>query len=274
MLTGVRAFQRESALATLSAILHQEPPPIHELIDGVPRELATLIVRCLRKDPRRRIQVMDDVRLYSKSFRSMLRLAVRGSDRGLRGAGFDGSRWERWQPLRQCFRGAAGDGRTRVRTGTRRSRPSPPRRRNLRGPPTERRSSMPRRLTASRRSSVAILARRSPRRSRTRQQTARAPSGPPMDRGSITHRSHRKVSSGPSGRPVASLSSSSRTWQRPRGPRRKDVRVLAWSWRQQESVITSPGSRMDSNIERRHFRRRSHSPRHSIFHGTARSSPC
>jgi Tol biopolymer transport system component/predicted Ser/Thr protein kinase len=60
MVTGRRAFQADSKLSTLSAILHQEPLPVAE---GTPPELEKIMARCLRKDPERRIQHMDDVKL-------------------------------------------------------------------------------------------------------------------------------------------------------------------------------------------------------------------
>jgi len=59
MATGRRAFQGDSKIATLSAILHREPEPI----ESVPPELDNIIRRCLRKDPDRRIQHMDDVKI-------------------------------------------------------------------------------------------------------------------------------------------------------------------------------------------------------------------
>jgi len=63
MVTGRRPFERASTVATLNAILHEEPEPIAQLAANVPQELQRLIQRCLRKDPRRRVQVMDDVRI-------------------------------------------------------------------------------------------------------------------------------------------------------------------------------------------------------------------
>ena len=60
MITGRRAFHGDSKLSTLSAILKEEPgalPPV------VPRELEKIIVRCLRKDPGRRYQHADDLKL-------------------------------------------------------------------------------------------------------------------------------------------------------------------------------------------------------------------
>lgn len=63
MMTGRRAFQGESKLATLSAILRHEPPPVSTLVEEIPPELAKLIHRCLRKDPERRLQHLADVKL-------------------------------------------------------------------------------------------------------------------------------------------------------------------------------------------------------------------
>jgi Tol biopolymer transport system component/predicted Ser/Thr protein kinase len=63
MVTAQRAFARETKMSTLSAVLHFEPKPVSENAKGVPAELEKLIARCLRKDPNRRIQHMDDVKL-------------------------------------------------------------------------------------------------------------------------------------------------------------------------------------------------------------------
>ena len=63
MSTGRRAFQGETKLSTLSAILREEPKPASELAPAVPRELEKIIQRCLRKDPERRYQSMKDVKI-------------------------------------------------------------------------------------------------------------------------------------------------------------------------------------------------------------------
>ena len=60
MVTGRRAFHGDSKLSTLSAILKEEPGP---LAPEVPRDLEKIIVRCLRKDPGRRYQHADDLKL-------------------------------------------------------------------------------------------------------------------------------------------------------------------------------------------------------------------
>jgi predicted Ser/Thr protein kinase len=63
MLTGQKAFQGTSRVSTLSAVLYQEPKPASGITSAVPAEVERLINRCLRKDPERRIQYMDDVKL-------------------------------------------------------------------------------------------------------------------------------------------------------------------------------------------------------------------
>ncbi len=63
MVAGRRAFEGESPLSTLAAILHKEPQPLNQLVEGSPRDLEKIIARCLRKDPARRFQLIDDVRI-------------------------------------------------------------------------------------------------------------------------------------------------------------------------------------------------------------------
>ena len=60
MVTGRRAFKGTSKMSTLAAILNQEPAPLGV---KVPQELEKVITRCLRKDPARRFQHMDDVHI-------------------------------------------------------------------------------------------------------------------------------------------------------------------------------------------------------------------
>jgi serine/threonine protein kinase/tetratricopeptide (TPR) repeat protein len=60
MLTGRRAFRRDSPALTLAAILNLEPPPLPA---EVPGDLNKVIARCLRKDPAHRFQHMDDLKV-------------------------------------------------------------------------------------------------------------------------------------------------------------------------------------------------------------------
>ena len=61
MVTGIRPFAEESSISTLTAVINQEPKRPSEISPRIPRELERIIVRCLRKDPARRFQHMDDV---------------------------------------------------------------------------------------------------------------------------------------------------------------------------------------------------------------------
>jgi len=61
MLTGSRAFNGDSALSTLSAILRDDHKPMVEIAPDVPPQLELLITRCLRKNPDERWQSMKDV---------------------------------------------------------------------------------------------------------------------------------------------------------------------------------------------------------------------
>ena len=61
MATGVRAFEGESSLSTLSAILRDEAKPMSEVAPDVPPQLEDVIQRCLRKMPDDRWQSMKEV---------------------------------------------------------------------------------------------------------------------------------------------------------------------------------------------------------------------
>ena len=63
MLTGQRAFQRESRMKTLAAVLGEEPKPVTDLNEALPEEAERLLARCLRKDPARRWQTASDLRV-------------------------------------------------------------------------------------------------------------------------------------------------------------------------------------------------------------------
>ena len=63
MVTGARAFVGKTVADTLSAVLQSQPKPPSAIVPAVPGELERLIVRCLRKDPARRYQHIDDVKV-------------------------------------------------------------------------------------------------------------------------------------------------------------------------------------------------------------------
>ena len=63
MLTGQKAFHGESRIATLAAILNEDPKPAVEINETLPPDVGSLLARCLRKDPQRRWQSMSDLRV-------------------------------------------------------------------------------------------------------------------------------------------------------------------------------------------------------------------
>jgi len=60
MIAGRPAFRRDTHLATLSAVLRDEPKPLGQ---ETPPELERIIKRCLRKAPARRFQSMADLKV-------------------------------------------------------------------------------------------------------------------------------------------------------------------------------------------------------------------
>jgi len=63
MLTGQRAFQGETKASTIAAILREEPKPLCQAVEGLPREVERVVKRCLRKDPAHRFQHTDDLKV-------------------------------------------------------------------------------------------------------------------------------------------------------------------------------------------------------------------
>src|SRR5437763_13028494 len=69
MVTGRRPYEGSNKISSLSAILHKEPPPLAQVAPDVPAELDKIIWRCLRKDPDRRAQHVDDIKLALEELR-------------------------------------------------------------------------------------------------------------------------------------------------------------------------------------------------------------
>jgi serine/threonine protein kinase len=61
MLSGHRAFQRDSAIETLNAILKEEPAEVGDSNDNIPPTLERVVLHCLEKNPDRRFQSATDV---------------------------------------------------------------------------------------------------------------------------------------------------------------------------------------------------------------------
>ncbi len=64
MLSGRRAFQGNTAVEALNAILKEEPPELAESGREVPASLERVVRHCLEKDPAERFQSIGDVAFY------------------------------------------------------------------------------------------------------------------------------------------------------------------------------------------------------------------
>ncbi|HVV45933.1 MAG TPA: serine/threonine-protein kinase, partial [Bryobacteraceae bacterium] len=62
MFTGERAFRGNSGLATLTAVLRDNPQEFSKVNVEAPAEAQEIVMRCLRKDPDQRFQSMSDVK--------------------------------------------------------------------------------------------------------------------------------------------------------------------------------------------------------------------
>ncbi len=71
MLTGQRAFRRNSAIETLSAILKEEPPEITELMPAIPPALDRIVRHCLEKDREHRFHSAQDLAFNLETIAAM-----------------------------------------------------------------------------------------------------------------------------------------------------------------------------------------------------------
>ena len=72
LLTGRPPFQAASVIETLDLVRTREPAPPRTLVPGLPRDLETIALTCLRKDPRRRYAsagaLADDLKRWLDGF--------------------------------------------------------------------------------------------------------------------------------------------------------------------------------------------------------------
>jgi serine/threonine protein kinase/Tol biopolymer transport system component len=71
MLTGTRAFKRNSGIETLSAILKEDPPDLLEVLPNLPPPIERLVRRCLEKDRELRFQSARDLAFNLEMLSSM-----------------------------------------------------------------------------------------------------------------------------------------------------------------------------------------------------------
>ncbi len=68
MLTGRRPFDAATAVETVDLVRHQEPVPPNQLQPRIPRDLTTICLKCLRKEPEKRYptsaELADDLRRF------------------------------------------------------------------------------------------------------------------------------------------------------------------------------------------------------------------
>ncbi len=74
MLTGKQPFEGESAIDTISSIIHKDPVPLSQLASGIPRELQRIVEKSLRKDREERYQTVKDLLIDLKDVRQDLQL--------------------------------------------------------------------------------------------------------------------------------------------------------------------------------------------------------
>lgn len=79
MMTGQRAFQRQTVTSTIVAILRDDPKFSAAGAPDVPQQLHHIINRCLRKDPSRRIQHMVEVKLELEELQAELEAGPSGA---------------------------------------------------------------------------------------------------------------------------------------------------------------------------------------------------
>src|SRR5581483_9691115 len=69
MITGQRPFRGDSSLSILSSVLREEPRAPRQIVTSLPPEIERVILRCLRKDPARRFQHTEDLKVVLEELR-------------------------------------------------------------------------------------------------------------------------------------------------------------------------------------------------------------
>ena len=82
MVTGKRGFKRATSADTMSAILHEEPEPISQLVPGVSPGLERVISHCLEKMPEQRFQSASDLAFALEALSDPAVAALTGAPHG------------------------------------------------------------------------------------------------------------------------------------------------------------------------------------------------
>jgi len=69
MLSGKRAFEGETRISTIAAIVNSDPVPLGAVAPGLPKELERIVGRCLRKDLVRRSQSIAEIKIALEELR-------------------------------------------------------------------------------------------------------------------------------------------------------------------------------------------------------------
>jgi len=93
MLTGKRAFRGDTKLSVLTAVVNQEPEPVSSIRKEIPPEVGRIVARCLRKDPDRRFQHMDDLKVALEEIKEE---SDSGALKGLAAVGRKRRHWWPW----------------------------------------------------------------------------------------------------------------------------------------------------------------------------------
>jgi tetratricopeptide (TPR) repeat protein/tRNA A-37 threonylcarbamoyl transferase component Bud32 len=102
-LTGRPPFRAESALETLSPVLHQDPVPPRALQPKVPRDLETICLKCLQKEPTRRYAAAEALAADLHRFLAGAPIQARPI-----GVWERGVKWARRQPARAALLAVSG----------------------------------------------------------------------------------------------------------------------------------------------------------------------
>ena len=78
MLTGKRAFDRQSSSDIIIAVAREEPRPVRELVKHVPEELKRIVKRCLRKQPEERYASVSELERELEDCRALISGPISG----------------------------------------------------------------------------------------------------------------------------------------------------------------------------------------------------